>query len=66
VRALVEMAAEGRGAAERDGAQGAALRPRQSMALLVPRTDPADDLAERDAGRHRLALRDGVANGRAD
>src|SRR5205807_8677833 len=48
----VEMAAEGRRTAERDGAQSTALWARQSVALLVSRADPADDLAERDAGRH--------------
>lgn len=35
---------------------GAALGAGQSMALFVPRADPADDLAERDAGRHDDAL----------
>jgi hypothetical protein len=50
--ALIEMTAEGRSAAERDGAQGTALRARQSMTLFVPWSNPADDLAERDAGRH--------------
>src|SRR5947209_1353988 len=50
--ALVEMTAEGWSAAERDGAQGTALWARQSMTLFVPRTNPADNLAERDAGQH--------------
>jgi hypothetical protein len=47
---LIEMPTEGRSTAERDGAQGTSLGARQTMTLLVPRADPADDLAERDAG----------------
>lgn len=52
VVALIEMSAQGRGATERDGAQSTTLRARQTMTLLIPRADPTDDLAERDAGRH--------------